>query len=97
MSGYYISAIYGEVDTVGEALEKEHIALDTMTAELHTALAKVNWDSASKAQHEAIMKRYNDHMADLHAQLNRLGGALRTAGVDLNACDRYVATHTFGI
>jgi uncharacterized protein YukE len=96
MTGYLISAVYGEIDTVSEALVMEHKALDQMTIDLHTQLAKATWVSQSESSFQDIMRRYDSYMAELHNELNRLAAALRNAGVNLHETDKYVASHTFG-
>lgn len=96
MTGGIIKANYNRIDTVGEALQAEHKALDQMTAELNAQLKKATWVSQSEETFTQIMAKFNVHMAELHAELNRLAMALVAAGGELERTDKYVASHTFG-
>jgi uncharacterized protein YukE len=97
MSGdYRIVAVYGAIDTAGEALAMQHRALDELNLEFHQKLERVTWISGSNEAFREVMRRYKTAMDDLHTQLFQLGQALKTAGVNLNETDRYIANNVFG-
>jgi uncharacterized protein YukE len=86
-----IKAIHGVIDNVGEALIFEHKQLDQLTLQLNKVLKKAVWVSESNTEFNGLMQKYNNHMTELHAELNRLAVALKAANVELMRTDKNVA------
>ena len=89
-----IAANYSQINTVSDALHRGHVELDQLTQDLNARLARVagdNWVSVSGAGAKAAYDRCAKDLAALHADLNRLAGALADAGVELSDVDKRVA------